>query len=1277
MRRTAAAGIWSLGRALARTARSCIGLPSSRSIILVLAGLTLSLPCRAQDLAKQDLVKGEASFSAAGGYARLVLKLAEDVESEVTTAGSIIVIRFKRPVDIPVDKLSDAVPDYVGSARRDPDGSAIRLSLQRRATVNTMTAGERIFVDFLPDSWTGPPPSLPQEVIRELSERARIAERALRLQRAAAASKRKPPVRVRASVQPTFVRFVFEMPDGVNVSSVLNDQKLTLQFNSVLAFDLADAKEAAPPNIASINQRVDVDSSAVDITLIGEVDVHSFREEKNYIIDVAFQQAEKSAAAEMPAAIAALAPTAAHAPAPAARDRLARESMPPQQPAQVAPVTSETFAEEAKIEIKPEPAANAAPAAEQTAPAAEKAAPAAEIASPAAEKVTADMAAPETASPAPGVAAPQEAPKAGHPVEEKQAAAGEAAKPAPAAQETPALATEAPSKIPPAASPRSAENRGTGKAVAVDARRDSDGFRVTFSFGAATPAAMFRRADTVWLVFDSNKAIDVDPIRAKAGAIIGDVSRLPLEKGQAIRFRLNRPQMPSLTGDDRATGESWTLTFADRVQTPPLPLTVIRNITDPALANVSVPLANPGMLHRLVDPDAGDMLWVVTAPPPTRGFIKRQDFVELSLLESVHGVVVRPNSDDVSAEVGADKVMLGRPGGLTLSSADVAAERATAAVRPLFDLNEWRKNREEKFLARLDALIAAAAAAAPDQRSQARLDLANFYMANGMYEEAHGLANLILSETKQGTEEAGVMMVRAVSGILIGRPDRGLKDLANPAIGNGYDSQLWQALAFARQGKWADAREKFKNAEFSIAVLPLELQRIVAAEAMRASLEVKDYAGASRRRSELEVVGVPKEMKPSVAVLRGRLAEALGHDKDALDEYRFAANSADRSAAAEGRLLEVLLRQKRGELGQAEVLRELETLSAIWRGDGIEVKTLQTLARIYADTGRYSESFAAVRTATRLQPNSELSRQGQDAASALFAQLYLSPKGEDMKPIDALGMFYENRELTPIGRRGDEMIRRLADRLVAVDLLDQAAELLQYQIDKRLEGAARAQVAAKLAMVYLTNRKPDRAIAALRTTRIADLSGELRQQRLLLEARAQSDVGRHDLALDIISNITGPEAIRLRSDIYWASRHWREASEQIELYYADRWRDFTPLNAAEKGDVIRAVVGYALAEDAIGLARFREKYAPLMIGEADRLAFDTASKPATSSSAEFAQIAKMAASVDTLDGFIREMKTRFPDATARAPLPPEARTDPVQTGSLPAIVGLKQVRAAR
>ncbi|WP_338834686.1 tetratricopeptide repeat protein [Bradyrhizobium septentrionale] len=1244
MARTAAAGTWSLGRAWARTARLCLLATG-----LVLMTLTYSPAARAE-----DAVPGEAAFSAANGFARLVLKLKEDVESEVTAAGTIIVIRFKRPVDIPVEKLSDAVPDYVGAARRDPDGSAIRLSLARRVTINTMTAGERIFIDFLPDSWTGPPPSLPQEVIRELAERARAAERLLRAQRAADAAKKKPPVRVRALVQPTFVRFVFEVPDGVSVSSVLNEQKLTLAFNSVLSFDLADAKVAAPPNVASISARADTDTSAVDVTLIGDVDVHSFRDEKNYIVDVAFQQNEQPAAKP---ALSALLPT------PRGRAKGA---------AAIAPVTSESIAREAKIEIKPEqpkpeqskaePAKSEPPQSEPVKP--EQATTEQPAAAPAkTEQPRSELPKSElpkiAAAPAADVenAAAPSAPREGSAPsapERNKVPVSEAPKPAPAVAAVPAM--EGPK---PAVAPSPGEVRASGK-PAVEAQRDSDGLRVTFAFPGATPAALFRRADTVWMVFDTPEAIDVDPIRAKAGSLISDVSRIPLEKGQAVRFRLNRPQMPSLESDDRSRGVSWTLTFADRVQKPPLPLSVVRNISEPALANVSVPLANPGQLHKLVDPDAGDTLWVVTAPPPTRGIIKRQDFVELSLLESIHGVVVHPNADDVKAEVGADKVMLGRPGGLTLSSADVAAERATAAVKPLFDPNEWRKNRSESFLKQLDALIVAAGAANAEQLPQARLDLADFYMARGMYYEAHGVTNLILSESKRGGETAPVVMVHAVASILIGHPAQGLKDLANPVIGKGYDSQLWKGLAFAREGKWAEAREKFKNAEFAVATLPAELQRIVTLDSMKASLEVKDYAGAARRKSDLDVVGVPDGLKPAVAVLRGRLAEALGQEKDALDAYRFAANSADRQAAAEGKLLETLLKQKRGEIGRDDVLKELELLSMLWRGDSIELKTLYVLSKIYAETARYADAFAVTRAATRLQPNAPESRLAQDAASALFVQLYLGPKGDEMAPIDALGTFYEYRELTPIGRRGDEMIRRLADRLVGVDLLDQAADLLQYQVDKRLEGAARAQVAARLAMVYLMNRKPDRAIGALRSTRIADLSGELRQQRLLLEARAQSDVGRHDLALDIISNITGREAIRLRSDIYWASRHWREASEQIELYYGDRWRDFTPLNPGEKADIIRAVVGYALAEDAIGLSRFREKYAPLMSGDADRLAFEAASKPVATSSAEFAQIARMAASVDTLDGFIREMKVRFPDATARAPLP-----DPVATGSVP------------
>ena len=165
-----------------------------------------------------------------------------------------------------------------------------------------------------------------------------------------------------------------------------------------------------------------------------------------------------------------------------------------------------------------------------------------------------------------------------------------------------------------------------------------------------------------------------------------------------------------------------------------------------------------------------------------------------------------------------------------------------------------------------------------------------------------------------------------------------------------------------------------------------------------------------------------------------------------------------------------------------------------------------------------------------------------------------------MPAIDALALFYDFRELTPIGRRGDEMIRRLADRLVSVDLLDQAAELLQHQVDHRLQGAARAQVATRLAVIYLMNRKPDRALAVLRATRIADLNNELRNQRLLLEARALSDVGRHDLAIEVVAGIEGHEATRLRSDILWAAQALEAGGR------ADRnsvWRALARFRAAD------------------------------------------------------------------------------------------------------------------
>ncbi len=146
-----------------------------------------------------------------------------------------------------------------------------------------------------------------------------------------------------------------------------------------------------------------------------------------------------------------------------------------------------------------------------------------------------------------------------------------------------------------------------------------------------------------------------------------------------------------------------------------------------------------------------------------------------------------------------------------------------------------------------------------------------------------------------------------------------------------------------------------------------------------------------------------------------------------------------------------------------------------------------------------------------------------------------------------------------------------------------------------------------------------------------------------------SSLGRHDLALELITNINSHEAIRLRSDILWAAKRWREAGEQIELLYGERWREFAPLNDTERADILRAAIGYALGEETIGLARLREKYGAKFSDGPDRRAFEIVSAPIGTSGADFQTVAKKVASVDTLDAFLRDLRTRYPESSAISP----------------------------
>jgi hypothetical protein len=718
------------------------------------------------------------------------------------------------------------------------------------------------------------------------------------------------------------------------------------------------------------------------------------------------------------------------------------------------------------------------------------------------------------------------------------------------------------------------------------------------------------------------------------------------------------------------------VTIGDTIFAPTHPLELARNTFSSSHASVSIPFEEPHQLHRIRDPAAGDDLLVVTGFAPARGLLNEQDFVEFRALGATQGVVIEPLADDLKVELSPAKVVVTRPGGLTLSSSLQSALRGSALRPVMFDSQLWGFDRDSTYTERQAHLIDAAASAPEGKRASAELDLARFYIARDMYPEAKGVLDVALSQDHSASADVTGSVLRAVTEVMMNRPDDALRDLAKPAIGDQHDAPLWRALAYSCQGKWSQARDIFKTVEAAIATLPVELQRTALEDEMRAAIEVGDFATAEDQLNDLETIGLPREMQPAISVLIGRLSEGLGRKEDALAAYQTAADSWDRPAAAQGQLREIALRYALGDLKRGDVISQLETLTTVWRGDETEVEALQTLARLYTEEGRYRDSFYVMRSAMAAHPESDMTRRIQNDAAATFEELFLAGKGDALPAIDALALFYDFRELTPIGRRGDEMIRRLADRLVAVDLLDQAAELLQYQIDYRLQGAARAQVATRLAVIYLVNRKPDRALSTLQASRSGDLANELRNQRLLLEARALSDLKRPDLALEVVAHLEGREVIRLRSDILWAARRWGPAAEQIELYYGDRWKDWQPLGEEERTDILRAAIGYALAEDALGLSRFREKYAAKMAQTSDAHSFDVVSAPLGTGGSEFRDIARAATSVDTLEGFLRDMQARYPQASAIPPAPVPPRAAPGAPDAAPVSSAPPQTRPA-
>ena len=829
----------------------------------------------------------------------------------------------------------------------------------------------------------------------------------------------------------------------------------------------------------------------------------------------------------------------------------------------------------------------------------------------------------------------------------------------PDAPSAPKVAEAAPAPAPEPA-PRAPRANPIPAGGVVRAVAEIAGPQVSLRFDWAKPAgaAVFRRGEAIWIVFDAPATLDI----ARAPKGVSQYSKIQAFKGRdysAVRLVAPRSMSVAVVGE----GASWTLRLGPGPRDEPGKITVQRD-SEAAEAALTAVVAGATAPIWLDDPAVGDRIAVVTALAPAKALTARRDYVEMALLPTFQGLVIEPYATDLQVLAEGDLVRIGRPSGLALSPASVAARVADAgdsgapkaAGMPGLIDETWAKTGPGGFMPRYAALTEAAAeegAKGKDASTEARLALARFLIGAELAHEAIGVLNATARERGTIAGEAEFRGLRGIARVMAGRDKEADTDFSSPVLGDDPSAAVWRGYLAARNGQWSDARAKFQQGAIAIGQFsPVWKARFLRADA-EAALELGDLAAAQRRIDEALKETLPSAEQLAIRLVQAKLFEKQGSPKRALGLYTAIGTAPLDQLATPALLRATALKLELGQITPVQAAAAYDGLRYRWRGGATELETVRTLGQLYLAQGRYREALEALRSAgTRLPDLPQAVALQEDLASA-FRSLFLDGLADGLEPIQALALFQDFQELTPIGADGDLMVRKMARRLVDVDLLSNAARLLQWQVDNRLDGVPRAQVATDLALIQLMDRKPEQALAAINNSRITTLPLALNVERRVITARSLMALGRLDAAEEILEQDNTPESREVKAEIAWKGRNWAVAGALFEAGLGDRWKSPLPLRPDEEGRLLRAGVAYSLAGDEASLGRLRERFDGFVEQSRNPEALRVAFAAADGGSLTTNDFSRAVADNEGFTGWVARMKQKFrdsPSPTGPAPV---------------------------
>lgn len=769
--------------------------------------------------------------------------------------------------------------------------------------------------------------------------------------------------------------------------------------------------------------------------------------------------------------------------------------------------------------------------------------------------------------------------------------------------------------------------------VLVKAAAITGGLELSFPFSAPAPAAVFARGSVAWAVFAADADLKLDSTSLPAG-----FRARAMRNGHATILRIEMPKGLSVSAESDAS--AWKVRLAPAGLKPQRFIKADRRPGDDGRARIEAMLIGAAGIVWFEDPVVGDQLAVAVSYGPATAFATPRDFVEASLPVSAHGLAIAPKSDDVQVTLEGERVVISMAAsGQTAPDAPLGVSLGPNATDPAFiDFAAWGAARGAQYIRQLDALESAAAEADPSSPggAEAAMNLARFHLGHGQALEALGVLRSAVRQRPEMEIDPSFLGMRGAAAYMAGRYKEADADLSRGSLRADTSAMLWRAMAAAGLGDWQRAIELFRATDRHVYQYPTARGADFAVVWAEAALQANDY-DAARRMANLAVANGERETKERGQLVLANLAAAIDGPAAAWPELNRLSESAVEPVAVRAELRRLELGVPAGKISANEAAQELEGLRFRWRGDEVEMSTVGILADQYMRVGRFRDALLLAQSTAMRDANAPGARELRLKLADYFRRLFLNGEADRLDPIQAVALFYEfDDTLMPIGPDGDQMVRKLAQRLVAFDLLEPASALLQYQVDNRLRGVGKAAVAVDLASIYLWDKRPDKALAALNTTRIPTLPKDLALERRLLEAAAYRDLGRFDHVIELMEPLESREARSLLADAYWRDRKYAEAARALLAM-------LPPPGQATTKDAdlaFKAAIAARMAKDAGMIAQVRA-YARAMEGNANKASFDLITAQADVSGASVSEAVRRLADAPRVDAFAAAMKARF------------------------------------